>query len=125
MRARSPFRDARPGVKDENIDRQILAIHCAIGNKMVQHPQLAGQVQEKVQQRYSQGKMRHSAYLTWSSLLEFVHTPDKFLAALLEDSPKMRRLRRQTPFVGILNEKERQDALLKHACGELDQVITS
>jgi len=48
-----------------------------------------------------------------------VDSPEIFLAALLEDTPKLRKWRRRTPFVGVLTEEERQHALSQNAVGEI------
>ncbi|MDF2177079.1 hypothetical protein P2G88_02285 [Aliiglaciecola sp. CAU 1673] len=112
------FSQRRGGIKDENIDRQILVLHSAILEKLIAQPQLLSQVMDTLERRREMGKMRHGAYLTWFCALEYLQDkPELTKAALLEDSPRMRKLRRQTPLVGILNEEERQAALLAEACG--------
>lgn len=121
-RHRRNFRDRPAGLKNENIDRQILVLHKAMAEKLLGSPELVEQVKDKAESRYAQGRLNHGAYLTWLSLLENVHQPQVFLDALLEDSHRMRRLRRNSPFVGVLTEEERQQALLADACGELERV---
>lgn len=106
------------GVKDENIDRQIRQLHSAMADKLLANPQQANRIKGIVEQRKAQGHLGYGAYLFWLSLLELIDQPEAFRAALLEDTPQMRRLRRQTPLVGLLNEQERQDALLADACGD-------
>ena len=122
---RHRFREQKSGIKDENIDRQIWVIHQAMADKLLHCPHLLDQVKDKIESRYQQGKLRHGGYLTWLSILELINQPENFRSAILEDSFKMRRLRRQTPMVGILTEQERQSALHKLACGELDSVLTN
>ena len=122
---RNRFREQRSGIKDENIDRQIWVLHQAMADKLLHCPHLLKQVKDKIESRYQQGKLRHGGYLTWVTILELFDQPDKFRAAILEDSFKMRRLRRQTPMVGLLTEEERQRALHKLACGELESVLTN
>ena len=122
---RNRFREQKSGIKNENIDRQIWILHQAMTDKLIKQPELLPQVREKIESRYRQGKLRHGGYLTWLAVLEMFQQPDKFKAAILEDSFKMRRLRRQTPLVGILTEEERQQALNRLACGELKSVLTN
>lgn len=91
-----------------------------MGVKLINNPMFLQQAQDNLDTRHNQGNIAYGAYLTWSALLELSVDPDKFMTALLEDSPKMRRLRRNTPFIGLLTEQERQDALAAEACGEVD-----
>jgi hypothetical protein len=58
----------------------------------------------------------------WVSVLELYAEPEQFCAGITEDSPYLRKLRRRTPFVGILTEQERQQALLRDAIAELDEI---
>ena len=119
----------RTGIKDENIDRQITVIHKAIGLKLLAFhsrgdKSLLAQVQNTMEQRRDEGRMGYGEYLTWLSLLEIIDQDEAFLAGLIEDTPRMRKLRRRTPFVGILSEDERQSALDADAIGELDELST-
>ncbi len=118
-RDEKPYRSRKYGIKDENIDRQIRVLHAAMVEKLLQHPALVEQARTKVEERKELGKMRWGAYITWLSILELTDRPDLFRQAILEDSPKMRKLRRFTPLVGILTEEERQQALQRYACGEI------
>ena len=56
--------------------------------------------------------------------LELYQQPEQFCAGITEDSPYLRKLRRRTPFVGILTEQERQQALQQQSLGTLTQVLT-
>jgi len=117
----------RTGIKDENIDRQITVIHKAIGLKLLDYhsrgdSSLVEQVQSMLERRRDEGRMGYGEYLTWSSLLEMLDQKETFLAGITEESPRMRKLRRRTPFVGILTEQERQSALEADAIGETDVV---
>ena len=93
------------------IDQQIVILHKAMAEKIYQHPALAEQVRATLQQRYDNGTLRYGAFLTWQCILEQISDREAFLAAVLEDSELMRKYRRRTPFVGILTEDERQQAL--------------
>jgi len=97
--------------QQENLDKQILHLHKAMAEKLMANHQYIPQVLQTIEGRYESGKMRHGAYLFWSSLLEYINQPSLFMDSLLEDSPLMQKYRRQTPLVGILTEQERQTVL--------------
>ncbi|WP_088330712.1 hypothetical protein [Lacimicrobium sp. SS2-24] len=119
--SRRPYQIRKSGIKDKNIDRQILVLHKAMLDKLVKQPALLEQVISTLEQRKQSGRLRHGAYLTWYCALEQIdRDPALMYRTLLEDSPRMRKLRRSTPLVGILNETERQQALAESACGILD-----
>jgi hypothetical protein len=82
-----------------------------MGEKLIANHHYISQVIETIEARYECGKMRHGAYLFWSSLLEYIDQPALFMDTLLENSPQTTQYRRQTPLVGILTEEERQEAL--------------
>ncbi|MBY0418487.1 MAG: hypothetical protein K2W88_10560 [Pararheinheimera sp.] len=111
-------------MKDENIDRQILVLHQAIASKLLAKPDLLEQVKVKLEERRDNGQLGYGAYMHWVSVLELYQQPEQFCAGITEDSPYLRKLRRRTPFVGILTEQERQQALSQHSLGTLDQVLT-
>ena len=96
---------------NEAVDKQILALHKAIAEKLLAEPELKQQVLSTLEQRYQAGQLRHSAYIHWFSLLDQLNQPEVFLSELLSDSERMRKLRRRTIFVGILTEHERQAVL--------------
>ena len=109
----------KQSIKDDFVDKQVLAIHQAIVAKVIQHPELISNVLEVLQRRKNQGRMSYGAYITWLSICELVSEPETFQKAILEDSPKMRRFRRETPFVGILTEQEREQALMSNAIDKI------
>ncbi|WP_127025021.1 hypothetical protein [Rheinheimera mangrovi] len=117
-----PYRVKKTGIKDENIDRQILVLHQAIANKLLAEPDLLEQVKAKLEERRDNGQLGYGAYMYWVSVLELYAEPEQFCAGITEDSPYLRKLRRRTPFVGILTEQERQHALLQNAIAELDEI---
>lgn len=117
-----PYRVKKTGIKDENIDRQILVLHQAIANKLLAEPDLLEQVKAKLEERRDNGQLGYGAYMHWVSVLELYAEPEQFCAGITEDSPYLRKLRRRTPFVGILTEQERQQALLRDAIAELDEI---
>jgi hypothetical protein len=108
---RNRVRDRPKTAQQENIDKQILCLHKAMGEKLIANHQYISRVIATIEARYECGKMRYGAYLFWCSLLEYIDQPALFMDTLLEDSPQLRKYRRQTPFVGILTETERQTVL--------------
>lgn len=123
---RRPYQVKKTGIKDENIDRQILVIHMAIANKLLVDNQgdkaLVNAVLERLEQRREEGRMGYGEYLTWLSAMELIERKPDFVAAICEDTPRMRKFRRRTPFVGVLTEQERQAALDADSLGTLDDL---
>lgn len=111
------YRLRKSGLKEKFIDRQILAIHRAIVEKLIISPHLHQGVFDTIEARKKEGRLGYGAYLTWFCLMEDIDNHDAFRKGVLEDSPRMNKLRRRTPFVGILTEEERQQALDNNACG--------
>lgn len=97
--------------QQQHIDQQILCLHKAMGEKLLANHHYISQVVDTIQVRYESGKMRHGAYLFWSSLLEHIEHPTLFMTTLLDKSPTITKYRRQTPLVGILTEEERQGVI--------------
>lgn len=112
-----PYQIKKTGIKDENIDRQILALHKAMGQKLLAQPELVVPIQIALEEHKDAGHIGYGPYITWFSILNLIDNPKAFLNGLLEDTPKMRRLRRTSPLRGLLSEDERQQALLAEACG--------
>ncbi|QBY05931.1 hypothetical protein E2K93_16865 [Thalassotalea sp. HSM 43] len=117
-----PYQVKKSGIKDEYIDKQIIVLHAAMAHKLLSEPQLLEQVQQTLEQRRETGRIGYGAYITWVSILEMYHQPDVFIKEMTRDDAKMRRLRRKTPFVGILNEHERQQAINAGAIGTIDDI---
>jgi hypothetical protein len=110
--------------RDENIDRQIVAIHQAIAQKVLTNHQLANEVTERLDNWKEAGRIHYGGYITWISILDLLEEPPEFIKAMTEFTHQMRKLRRKTPFIGILTEPERQSALDLHALGELKDLTT-
>lgn len=109
---RNPLRKSN-SAQYENIDKQILALHQAMVKKLIAKPELRQHVIDTIESRYANGQLRHGGYLVWSCLMECIDdTPDSFIEGVLADTPQMRKLRRRTPFVNVLTEQEREQALL-------------
>ncbi|WP_416308453.1 hypothetical protein [Neptunicella sp. SCSIO 80796] len=117
-----PYQIKKTGIKDENIDRQIRAIHRAMAEKILSRPELIEQINERLENNKDNGMLTYGQYISWFSILELIDQPEVFINAILEDTPKMRRLRRNTPLVGILTEEERQRALHRDALGEVTDI---
>lgn len=113
-----PYTIRKSGLKEKFVDRQILALHKAMVEKLICVPKLREKVVSIIEERYENGRLRHGAYLTWICLMDNIEDHEMFRQGVLEDTPRMNKLRRQTPFVGVLTEEERQEALLQYACGE-------
>lgn len=105
------FKNSLKDAENEGIDRQIAALHLAMGHKLLSDAILVEKTKNKIEERYQNGYLHHGAYLTWISLLEHINQPDKFYKSLMEDTPRMKKLRRKTPLVGILSEQERQHVI--------------
>ncbi|NVK24606.1 MAG: hypothetical protein HWE10_06740 [Gammaproteobacteria bacterium] len=112
----------KTGIKDENIDRQIIVIHRAIAEKLIAHPILVDQVKSRLEEKRDNGSMGYGHYITWQSILELRENATTFIEAMTEDSQKMRRMRRSTPFTGILTEEERVNALKQDAFASVDSI---
>jgi hypothetical protein len=110
---RNRLRNRPKNAQQENIDKQILCLHEAMAEKLIANHGYIPQVLETIATRYESGKMAYGSYLFWTSLMEYIEQPDIFMQSILENSPTTQQYLRQTPFVGILTESERQAALDK------------
>ena len=100
------------GQNDKVLDLQIWRLHLHIVSKILAEPALAMLVQQKLDERLSQQQIRHGEHLYWSAVLMQLADPAQFSAGVLTMEPRVCQYRRRTPFVGILTEQERQQALL-------------
>ena len=119
-----PYSIKKTGFKDENIDRQIVAIHQAIAQKILHTPELASEVIKRLDNWKEMGKIHYGSYITWISILDLLDEPTDFVKSMTEYTHQMRKLRRKTPFIGILTEDERRTSLDAHALGELPDLTT-
>lgn len=117
---RRGYQIKKRGVKDDYIDKQITVIHQAIADKLLREPELIKEVQARLDKKREEGTLGYGAYITWTSILELYDDRSAFLEGMLEQSSQMKRLRRSTPFVGILTEKERRLALEADAISTID-----
>ena len=113
MRGSKPSRSRANSLHYDNVDLQILLLHQAMAKKLIAHPHLRTTVIETIEQRYASGQLRHGGYLIWSCLMEDIDDHQAFLLGVLAQTPQMQKLRRRTPFVGILSEEERRIALVE------------
>ena len=110
-------------IRDDFIDKQIVAIHRAMAAKVIQYPELIDKVLATLEKRRKEGRIGYGAYITWFSLLDIAKAdPKAFYNGVIEDDKRMRKLRRNTPFVDILTEEERQNALEQDAVGTLPNI---
>lgn len=116
-RSRREQRSRKFGVLDTNIDRQIWAIHEAIVDKLIADPRLIEQVKASIEQKMEEGHPRFKSLRSWWFILEGCRTHEQLRSEILEESDYKRKLRRATPFSGILSEEERVAALEKAAVG--------
>lgn len=110
-RAKNRNYDRVKSSQQVNLDRQILCLHKAMATKLLVNHNYVPQVKDTIESRYATDKMSYGSYLFWTSLMEYIDQPEIFMQTLLEDSPTTKKYLRQTPFVGILTEDERQAAL--------------
>ncbi len=117
---RRGYQIKKRGVKDDYIDKQITVIHQAIAKKLLCQPKLVTEVQSRLDNKREEGTLGYGAYITWTSILELYNDKQAFLDGMLAQSSQMKRLRRSTPFVGILTEEERRTALEAEAISTID-----
>ncbi|EWH12325.1 hypothetical protein DS2_01350 [Catenovulum agarivorans DS-2] len=116
-------RSKKLSLLDENIDRQIQAIHGAIAQKLLTSAELRLLARDKIEAKFKLGQLRYSEYLHWISTLDNFELTDTFILGFTEYSPQLRRWRRNTPFTGILTEEEREQALEQNALGKINSVV--
>jgi hypothetical protein len=96
----------------QKVNKRILAIHSAIADKLIRHPDLISKVWHCLEKRTEQNLLRYRDKLVWQDLLPLLdQDPELFKQELLATDEKMETLRRETIFVGILTEEERQSVL--------------
>ena len=120
---RQEGRRRKQRIIDDNIDRQILVIHRAMMAKLAQQPSLLAGVIQSLEARLAGGHPAFASMRAWSFILEGSRDIEELAKAVLEDTPYKRKLRRHTPFGGLLTEAERQQALDADAAGTLAGVV--
>ncbi len=120
-RSRSTRNTTVRGQQERQLDLQIWLLHQAMVNKLLQHPELMPMLITKLEQQLSAGQIRHSAYLFWSCAFADFAKPELFRASLLSHEPSAYKYRRRTVMTGLLDETERQQALL----APLPELLTS
>lgn len=120
---RKPYQIKKTTIRDDFIDKQVLAIHKAMAKKVLAQPELIEIVKTTLEKKREEGRMGYGAYLTWFSLLDIaLDDPKAFYTGVTDYDKRMRRLRRSTPFVNILTEEEREQAIALDATGTLDDL---
>ena len=97
--------------KQADIDERIKRIHEVMAEKVLVDITLVDNAYEVLEQRYQSGMMHYGSYLLWHGILESSCEPVQFRALLLADDARTASLRRQTIFVGVLTEEEREMAI--------------
>ena len=92
--------------KDALIDQQILLVHREIAKKLHQQPELVQQVEKKLEQRYADGLVNYGSYISWLAILELQTDLHSLTQQLCAQSKEMNKLRRNSPFTGLLTEAE-------------------
>lgn len=95
------------GQQERKLDGQILRLHQAMVEKILQNPDYQPQLLERLEQQRLAGQLRHSAYLFWHCALLQINDPERFRQAILSEEPSAFKYRRRTLFIGILTEEER------------------
>lgn len=111
-KSRGPNKSIRKGsISQSYVDQDIWLIHKAIAEKICAQPALIEHVNQTLNQRFENGILGYSAWLTWQCILQLINDKEAFIQAILADTEQMRKNRRCTPLVGILTEQERQQAV--------------
>lgn len=90
------------------IDANLLAVHQRIAKKLIAQPDLVDIAAQKLEDRFQSGLCYRSVYLNWQGLIEMRSDMHELVEQMCEESEMMNKLRRQSPFVGILDEQERE-----------------
>ena len=95
-----------PGLKGhERIDQRSIALHAAISAKLQADPRLLDIARGNIE-RWWEGAGGSLPYLTeWREILDRPLT--EIAVLLVEDTERMRALRQNTPFAGVLTPQER------------------
>ncbi|MCW8107887.1 hypothetical protein OPS25_05165 [Alteromonas ponticola] len=101
------------------IDRQILALHKAMVDKVVARPELCEILQNNLERYKEMGLLSYGSALLWESILAAYSNPTIFRELILSNEQRMAQLRRRTIFSGILTENEREKVLAHYITSEL------
>ncbi len=102
------------------IDRQILALHEAMVEKVMADPCLFAVLQNNLKRYQQMGMLSYGSALLWESILAAYPNPTAFREMVLSTESRMAQLRRRTIFSGLLTEKEREQVLAKYITSELN-----
>ncbi|MCW8091374.1 hypothetical protein [Alteromonas sp. ASW11-130] len=101
------------------IDRQILALHKAMVEKVISRPQLFEVLQDNLKRYQKMNILSYGSALLWEGILATYVEPLMFREMVLSKEQRITHLRRRTIFSGILTEAEREDVLTKYIASEL------
>lgn len=78
-----------------------------MATKLLADPLQVIPIQQRLEQRYQAGQIKHSGYIHWHCILAAIDNPELFKRELLDKGERMSKLRRRTILVGLLSEQER------------------
>lgn len=89
----------------DRLERRSLELHRAIASKLRARPELLAIAHDNLDRW---GRLNSGSQPYWDEWRRLLDRPlDELLAAIEEDSPRMRELRQSSPFAGVLEPKER------------------
>jgi hypothetical protein len=92
----------------EWIDRRSLALHEAVADKLLAHPELIEVARENLRRWLARGPQ--PALIEWRQLLDTLSL-DELQRLLRSPDERAARLRQSSPFAGVLTPRERQSIL--------------
>jgi hypothetical protein len=97
----------------ERIDQRLIAYHRAIAAKLTEDPSLLRKAHAFLDRHEPSANHAMPYFKAWRELLSL--PIDQLFPLLTEDSERMRALRQNTPFVGILTNHERWSILKQYS----------
>jgi hypothetical protein len=92
------------GEQNNFVDLFSLMLHASVAEKLRLNPQEVLQIAQKNLRRWLKNK--NAALHEWQELLN-TQTPEEIIKTITQDTDEGQRLRSSSPFVGVLNESER------------------
>ncbi|SEA46144.1 hypothetical protein [Alkalimonas amylolytica] len=93
----------RPASKrQQHLDQLLLEKHQQLFHALFSHPSLKQQCQQRLENMYQVGFVKHNAYVFWDSLLSSNLTEKDFWDALTNPSPQHCKYRRKSPCLWLL-----------------------
>ena len=103
-------------VRHRKLEERSLALHREIAQRIRRNPDLLTKVRERLSRDMRSGRFSISLTDAMQECLDLIKSSslEQVLEFLVDDSENARRLRRSTPFAGILTQEERRRILEKH-----------